>query len=407
MMVLVINIGFYYTDLFHLAADNAKPTVLLEPEIKHEFSHAEIVEITNNFETIIGGSDNVYYGRLKNGREVAVKVLKDWLERGTKELVAEVKLLITVHHKCLVSLIGYCEEDGKLILLYEYMSAGSLRQLLSGRSFGYLFNIFSPVFVLKGDEDELVYKHEHNTVKLQKIDETIDVNESRRDSTSALLTWQTRLQMALSVATGLDYLHSSCYPQIIHRDVKTTNILLNAKMEAKVADFGLFKAGYMDDVTQLSTVVVGTPGYIDPEYYRTNLVTKKSDVYSFGVVLFELMTGYPPLFNVSEECFHIVQWATSRLTRGDIDGVADPRLRGQYELNSMWKVADIAMSCTAPSSQMRPHMSDVVNHLKEAIEAETYYQQRTDNSFAEVQHSSSSYGFSSSQVSNPSLPPAR
>ncbi|KAF3782192.1 putative LRR receptor-like serine/threonine-protein kinase [Nymphaea thermarum] len=319
--------------------DNAKPTALLEPEIKHEFSHAEIVEITNNFETVIGegGSGNVYYGRLKNGREVAVKVLKDSLEQGIKEFVAEVKLLMTVHHKCLVSFIGYCEEDGKLILLYEYMSGGNLRQLLS----------------------------------------------------------------------GLDYLHSGCYPQIIHRDVKTTNILLNAKMEAKVADFGLSKACHKDDVTQLPTVVAGTPGYIDPEYYRTNLVTKKSDVYSFGVVLFELMTGYAPLFNVSGERFHIVEWATSRLTRGDIHSVADPRLGGQYEVNSMWKVADIAMSCTAPSSEMRPHMSDVVIQLKEAIEAESYYQQRTGNSSAEVQHSSSSYGFSSSHVSNSSLPPAR
>ncbi|XP_031487818.1 putative leucine-rich repeat receptor-like serine/threonine-protein kinase At2g04300 [Nymphaea colorata] len=334
---------------------NPRLTVLPEQAIKHEFSHAEIVEITNNFETVIGegGSGNVYHGRLNNGLEVAVKVLKDSLERGTKEFVAEVKLLMTVHHKCVVSFIGYCEEDGKLILLYEYMSGGNLRQLLSGKG-----------------------------------------------STSVLLTWKTRLQMALSVATG-------CYPAIIHRDVKTTNILLSGKMEAKVADFGLSKFGHKDDVTMLSTVVAGTPGYMDPEYCSTNMVTKKSDVYSFGVVLFELITGYPPLFNVSGECFHIVQWATSRLTRGDIDGVADPRLRGQYEVNSMWKVSDIAMSCTAPSSEMRPHMSDVVNQLKEAIEAETCYQQRTGNSSAEGQHSSSSYGFSSSHVSTSTLPVAR
>ncbi|CAN6442436.1 unnamed protein product [Victoria cruziana] len=336
------------------AVDNAKPIALLEPEIKQDFSHAEIVDVTNNFGTVIGegGSGNVYYGRLKNGREVAVKVIKNPLEQGIKEFVAEVKLLMTVHHKCLVSFIGYCEEDGKLILLYEYMSGGNLRQLLSGRT-----------------------------------------------STSEFLTWEIRLQMALSVATGLDYLHSGCYPPIIHRDVKTTNILLNAKMEAKVADFGLSKVGQNEDLTQLSTVVAGTPGYIDPEYYNSNLVTKKSDVYSFGVVLFEVMTGRPPLFNVSEERFHIVQWATRRLTGGNIHGVADPRLRGQYEVKSMWKVADIAMSCTSPSSQMRPHMSDVVNQLKEAIEAETYYQRGAQ------QHSS--YGLSSSDVSTSGLPPPR
>ncbi|KAF3776346.1 putative LRR receptor-like serine/threonine-protein kinase [Nymphaea thermarum] len=304
---------------------NAAEFFMLEPEIKHGFPYAEIVEITNNFEKVIGegGSGNVYYGQLKNGHEVAVKVLKNSLSQGTKEFLAEVKLLVTVHHKCLVSFVGYCEEGGRLILLYENMSGGNLRQLLSGKT-----------------------------------------------STSAFLTWSSRLQVALSVATGLDYLHSGCNPPIIHRDVKTSNILLNAKMEAKVADFGLSKAGQKDDVTQLSTVVAGTPGYIDPEYYCTNMVTKKSDVYSFGVVLFELMTGYPPVFDVSGERFHIVQWVAPRLTRGDIHGVADPKLKGQYNVNSMWKVADIAMSCTSQPSHSRPHMSDVVNQLKEAIETE-------------------------------------
>ncbi|CAN6442422.1 unnamed protein product [Victoria cruziana] len=177
-------------------------------------------------------------------------------------------------------------------------------------------------------------------------------------------------------------------------------------MEAKVADFGLSKSAHKDDVTTLPTVVAGTPGYIDPEYYTTNVVTKKSDVYSFGVVLFELMTGHPPLFNVSNERIHIAKWATERLTRGDIHSVADPELGGQYEVNSVWKVADIAMSCTAPSSQMRPHMSDVVNQLKEAIEAETYYRQRSNNSTPTTQYSSS-YGLPVSHVSISGLPPAR
>ncbi|CAN6442419.1 unnamed protein product [Victoria cruziana] len=364
MLLLVVLVIFIFKRKrtpvqFNSAVD--KPTALLDAEINQEFTHAEIVEITNNFRTVIGegGSGNVYYGRLKNGREVAVKVLKNSLEQGTKEFVAEAKLLMTVHHKCLVSFVGYCEEDGKLILLYEYMNGGNLRQLLSGRG-----------------------------------------------SASVFPTWEMRLQMALSVATGLDYLHSGCYPPIIHRDVKTTNILLNGKMEAKVADFGLSKSAHKDDVTTLPTVVAGTPGYIDPEYYTTNVVTKKSDVYSFGVVLFELMTGHPPLFNVSNERIHIAKWATERLTRGDIHSVADPELGGQYEVNSVWKVADIAMSCTAPSSQMRPHMSDVVNQLKEAIEAETYYRQRSNNSTPTTQYSSS-YGLPVSHVSISGLPPAR
>ncbi|XP_049934155.1 probable LRR receptor-like serine/threonine-protein kinase PAM74 isoform X2 [Nymphaea colorata] len=332
-----------------------------EPKVKQSFTYAEIQEITNNYEKLIGegGSSNVYYGRLANGTEVAVKEIKESLSQGTKEFVAEVKLLMTVHHKCLVSFVGYCEEGRKLILLYEYMSRGNLRQLLSGRA-----------------------------------------------STSVVLTWEARLQMALSVATGLDYLHSGCHPAIIHRDVKTTNILLDGKMKAKVADFGLSKTGSKDEVTHLSTVVAGTPGYIDPEYYSTNMVTQKSDVYSFGVVLFELMTGYPPFCSVSEERFHVVQWATTRLTRGDIHCVADPKLRGQYNVNSMWTVADIAISCTSKASHMRPRMSDVVNQLREALEAETYQQTRTGTSFREVQLSSSPYEFSSSRMTT-SYPPAR
>ncbi|XP_031487813.1 probable LRR receptor-like serine/threonine-protein kinase At1g51810 [Nymphaea colorata] len=325
-----------------------KPTsALLEQEIvQHGFSHAEIVQITNNFEKVLsqGGSGNVYYGRLRNGTEVAVKVLNNSLSQGTKEFVAEESF-----------------------------------ETISG--------------------------------------EAIDDNSPQM--------------------LGLNYSHSGCYPPIIDRDVKTTNILLNARMEAKVADFGLSKAGQKDDVTppstavastpgcidteylyssygqkgdvtQMSTAVAGTPGYIDPGYYSTSLVTKKSDVYSFGVVLFELITGHSPMFTESGERLHIVEWVSPRLAKGDIHGVADPKLSGQYNVNSMWKVVDIAMSCTSQRHHSRPHMSNVVHQLKQAIELENNYQHRTDTSFTEFQLSSSSpYEFSSSSLSSSSLPPAR
>ncbi|CAN6442433.1 unnamed protein product [Victoria cruziana] len=392
LLLLVILAIF----IFKKRPSAKRSSVLLESENKHEFSHAEIVEITNNFEKALGegGSGNVYHGKLENGTEVAVKVLKDSLARGTKEFVCEAKLLMTVHHRCLVSFVGYCEEGGKLILLYEYMSGGNLRQILSGKS-----------------------------------------------GESAILTWETRLQIALRVATGLDYLHSGCYPPIIHRDVKTTNILLNEKMEAKLADFGLSKVGqkedgtqlpvtavtsppkYTDleeyvyslcdqkgDVTQLSTAIAGTPGYIDPEYYSSGQVSKKSDVYSFGVVLFELITGHPPIFKVAEERFHLVQWIKPRLAKGNIHGVADPKLTGQYNVNSLWKVADIATSCTSQPSHSRPNISDVVDQLKEAIEAQNAGGQykSPDTPFAEVQlASSSSYDSSFSFPSGSHAPPAR
>ncbi|XP_031485643.2 receptor-like protein kinase At3g21340 [Nymphaea colorata] len=288
----------------------------------HAFTYEEILKITHNFETHIGegGSGSVYYGLLNNGNEVAVKVLKDWRQRGSKEFVAEVKLLVTVHHKNLVSFVGYCDEGMNMIVLYEYMHNGSLRDLLSGKK-----------------------------------------------ATTEPLTWKRRLQIALDVAAGLEYLHSGCKPAIIHRDVKTTNILLNEQLEAKLADFGISR---VDGKTQTSTVIAGTPGYIDPEYSETSILTKKSDVYSFGVVLFELICGHPVRFGTPEQYFYIVQWATLNIMSGEIDSIIDPRIKGAHQMNSVWKVAEVAIACTARSSAERPHMYNILNDLKQAMEIE-------------------------------------
>ncbi|XP_031485655.1 probable LRR receptor-like serine/threonine-protein kinase At1g07550 [Nymphaea colorata] len=209
---------------------------------------------------------------------------------------------MTVHHKNLVSFVGFCEEDMNMIVLYEYMQNGSLREFLS----------------------------------------------------------------------GLEYLHSGCRPAIIHRDIKSANILLNEQLEAKLADFGISRA---DGKTQTSTVqIAGTLGYIDPEYSETSILTKKSDVYSFGVVLFELMCGRTSIFGTSEQHFHIVEWATSKIVRGDIESIVDPRIKGQHKRNSMWKVVDVALACTARRSTERPNMSIILKDLNEAMEMETGYQ---------------------------------
>ncbi|KAF3776603.1 Receptor-like protein kinase 5 [Nymphaea thermarum] len=210
-----------------------------------------------------------------------------------------------------------------MIVLYEYMQNGCLRGILAGKRTG-----------------------------------------------AELLTWKRRLQIALDVATGLDYLHSGCQPSIIHRDIKSTNILLNERLEAKVADFGISKAV---EKTQISTVIAGTPGYIDPEYSETSILTKKSDVYSFGVVLFELMCGRRAILGSLEEQFHIVEWATSKIVRGDIESIIDPRIKGQHKINSVWKVADIALACTARRSIERPNMHNILKDLNEAMEIETGY----------------------------------
>ncbi|XP_031485100.1 putative leucine-rich repeat receptor-like serine/threonine-protein kinase At2g04300 [Nymphaea colorata] len=283
----------------------------------HAFTYNEIVKITHNFEILIGdgGSGSVYYGILNNGNEVAVKVLKDLHQRGPKEFVAEVNLLMTVHHKNLVSFVGFCDEGMNLIVLYEYMQNGSLRDLLSGNK-----AIIEP------------------------------------------LTWKKRLQIALDVATGLEYLHSGCQPAIIHRDIKSTNILLNGRLEAKIADFGISKAY---EKTQTSSMIVGTIGYIDPQYFETSILTKKSDVYSFGVVLLELMCGRSP-----DQHFHVVQWATSKIVRGEIESIIDLTIKGQHKMNSMRKIAEIVLSCTAPKSTERPTMYNILKDLNEALEME-------------------------------------
>ncbi|KAF3784047.1 LysM domain receptor-like kinase 4, partial [Nymphaea thermarum] len=271
----------------------------------HAFTYEEVVKITRNFGILSGegGSGSVYYGRLDNGNEVAVKVM----------------LLMTVHHKNLVSFVGFCEEDKNMVILYQYMQNGSLRDLLSGKK-----TIIEP------------------------------------------LTWKRRLQIALDVATGLDYLHSGCEPAIIHRDVKSRNILLDEQLKARLADFGISRAV---DMTQTSTMIAGTPGYIDPEYYETNILTKKSDIYSFGVVLFELMCGRTAIFGSGEQYSHIVQWAISKIFRGDIESIVDPRIKGQYKINSMWKVAEIALACTARRTE-RPDMYDVLSDLNQAMKME-------------------------------------
>ncbi|XP_031505474.1 probable LRR receptor-like serine/threonine-protein kinase At1g05700 [Nymphaea colorata] len=293
------------------------------------FAYDEIVEITNNFERVIGkgGSCTVFYGRLWDGREVAVKLMTGIFSQGIKEYTAEVELLMKVHHKCLVSFIGFCDEDQKMILVYEYMKNGDLQMLLS-------------------DEIE----------------------------TSDMLDWRQRLQIAHSVAKGLEYLHAGCRPPIIHRDVKTKNILLNDKLEAKIADFGLSKICITEETTHVSTVVAGTPGYIDPEYYSTNKLTEKSDVYSFGVVLFELITGQNAVLTRGSQRVHNLEFVMPKIMSGDVASIVDRRLQGEYDINSVWKVAEMAIACTAKKGITRPTMTEIVRELEEAIDIGTEHQ---------------------------------
>ncbi|KAL6335718.1 hypothetical protein AAG906_039481 [Vitis piasezkii] len=281
-----------------------------------EFTYSEVVGITNNFYRPIGrgGFGEVYLGTLADDTQVAVKVHSPSSNQGPKAFQAEAKLLTRVHHKNLVRLIGYCDDSTNMVLIYEYMSNGNLQQKLSGR-------------------------------------EAADV-----------LNWKQRLQIAVDAAHGLEYLHNGCKPPIVHRDMKSSNILLTETLQAKIADFGMSR-----DLQSLSTDPVGTPGYFDPECQSTGNLNEKSDVYSFGIVLLELITGRRA---ITPGGIHIVGWVSPMIERGDIGSIVDPRLQGDFNTNSAWKAVETALACAASAGMQRPDMSHVVVDLKECLETE-------------------------------------
>ncbi|PNS91413.2 hypothetical protein POPTR_019G094200v4 [Populus trichocarpa] len=287
------------------------------------FTYTEIVSITNNFQTIIGegGFGKVYLGNLKDGRQVAVKLLSQSSRQGYKEFLAEVQLLMIVHHRNLVSLIGYCNEHANMALVYEYMANGNLKEQLL-------------------------------------------------ENSTNMLKWRERLQIAVDTAQGLEYLHNGCKPPIVHRDLKSSNILLTKNLHAKIADFGLSKAFATEGDSHVITVPAGTPGYIDPEFRASGNLNKKSDVYSFGILLCELITGQPPLIRGHQGHTHILQWVSPLIEIGDIQSIIDPRLQGEFNTNCAWKALEIALSCVPPTSTQRPDMSDILGELKECLAME-------------------------------------
>ncbi|KAK6268141.1 hypothetical protein QUC31_012301 [Theobroma cacao] len=294
-----------------------------QKELKNrQFTFSDVQKITNNFERVIGkgGFGTVFHGCLGD-TQVAVKMLSKSSIQGYKQFEAEVELLLRVHHRNLTSLIGYCDDGTNLGLIYEYMAKGNLAEYLS-------------------------------------------------DSSSSLLNWEGRLGIALEAAQGLEYLHHGCKPPIIHRDVKSTNILLTENLQAKLSDFGLSKTFPIEGGSHVSTVVAGTPGYLDPEYSTSNRLTEKSDVYSFGVVLLEIITNRPVITRTIDEPTHISHWVGSMLSNGDIENIVDSRLQGNFEINSVWKAIEVAMACLSPASTKRPTMNYVVTELSDCLLAE-------------------------------------
>lgn len=280
-----------------------------------------IEEATDNFSNRVGkGSFGpVYYGKMKDGKEVAVKIMIDPTSHGTKQFVTEIALLSRIHHRNLVPLIGYCEEANHRMLVYEYMHNGSLRD------------------------------HIHGTATNNKP-----------------LDWLARLSIAEDAAKGLAYLHTGCNPSIIHRDVKTSNILLDIHMRAKVSDFGLSKQN-VEDLTHISSVAQGTVGYLDPEYYGNHQLTENSDVYSFGVVLMELISGRKPVTEDYGDDWNIVYWARSLVRKGDAISMVDPSIMENLKIESVWRVAEVAVQCVKQHGYSRPKMQEIILAIQDAI----------------------------------------
>ncbi|PKI32529.1 hypothetical protein CRG98_047073 [Punica granatum] len=295
-----------------------------EEGISYYIALSDLEEATGYFSREIGKGSfgTVYYGKMKDGKEVAVKMMGDSSIHGNQQFETEVALLSRIHHRNLVPLIGYCEEENHCILVYEYMHNGTLRD------------------------------HIHDAVKQKN------------------LSWLARLTIAEDAAKGLDYLHTGCSPSIIHRDVKTSNILLDIHMRAKVSDFGLSRQAE-EELTHVSSVARGTVGYLDPEYYANQQLTEKSDVYSFGVVLLELISGRKP---VSGEDYgvdwNIIHWARSLIRKGDVLSIVDPILAGSFKIESIWRIAEIALQCVEQHGVSRPRMQEIVLAVQDAIKIE-------------------------------------
>ncbi|KAK6921825.1 Serine-threonine/tyrosine-protein kinase, catalytic domain [Dillenia turbinata] len=283
------------------------------------FTYQELVAATNGFsdQNLVGegGFGSVYKGCLPDGQEIAVKQLKIGGGQGEREFKAEVEIISRIHHRHLVSLVGYCISDNRRLLVYDYVPNNNL------------------------------YYHLHG--------------EGR-----PVMDWVTRMKVASGAARGIAYLHEDCHPRIIHRDIKSSNILLDNNFEARVSDFGLAKLA-LDAYTHITTCVMGTFGYMAPEYASSGKLTEKSDVYSFGVVLLELITGRKPV-DPSQPLGDdsLVEWARPLLSHAleteKFETLTDPILEKNYVESEMFRMIEAAAACVRHSAAKRPTMGQLV-----------------------------------------------
>ncbi|TKY66694.1 leucine-rich repeat receptor serine/threonine-protein kinase [Spatholobus suberectus] len=280
-----------------------------------EYAYKDLQKATHNFTTVIGQGafGPVYKAQMSTGATVAVKVLATNSKQGEKEFHTEVMLLGRLHHRNLVNLVGYCAEKGQHMLVYVYMSKGSLAS-----------HLYS------------------------------DENEA--------LCWDLRVHIALDIARGLEYLHDGAVPPVIHRDIKSSNILLDQSMRARVADFGLSR----EEMVDKHAAIRGTFGYLDPEYISSGTFTKKSDVYSFGVLLFEIIAGRNPQQGLME----YVELAAMN-TEGKVgwEEIVDSRLQGNFDVQELNELAALAYKCINRAPSKRPSTRDIMQVLTNFLQS--------------------------------------
>ncbi|KAL9360306.1 hypothetical protein Peur_048429 [Populus x canadensis] len=326
---------------------------LPHPSSTRFLAYEELKEATNNFESASilgeGGFGRVYKGVLSDGTAVAIKRLTSGGQQGGKEFLVEVEMLSRLHHRNLVKLVGYysSRDSSQNLLCYELVPNGSLEAWLHG-----------PL------------------------------------GANCRLDWDTRMKIALDAARGLAYLHEDSQPCVIHRDFKASNILLEKNFHAKVSDFGLAKQAPEGRANYLSTRVMGTFGYVAPEYAMTGHLLVKSDVYSYGVVLLELLTGRMPV-DMSQPSGqeNLVTWARPILRDKDhLEELADPTLGGKYPKEDFVRVCTIAAACVSSEASQRPTMGEVVQSLKMVQRVMEYQDSMsTSNARANLRQSSNTF----------------
>ncbi|KAI5662080.1 hypothetical protein M9H77_21403 [Catharanthus roseus] len=305
----------------------AMPSPLIGlPEVSHLgwghwFTLRDLDIATSRFssENVIGegGYGVVYRGRLVNGTEVAVKKLLNNMGQAEKEFRVEVEAIGHVRHKNLVRLLGYCIEGVHRMLVYEYVNNGNLEQWLHGAM------------------------RQHGA-----------------------LTWEARMKVLLGTAKALAYLHEAIEPKVVHRDIKSSNILIDDEFNAKVSDFGLAKLLDSGE-SHITTRVMGTFGYVAPEYANTGLLNEKSDIYSFGVLLLESVTGRDPVdYGRPASEVNLVEWLKMMVGNRRAEEVVDPNLEVKPTTRALKRALLVALRCVDPDSEKRPRMSQVVRMLE-------------------------------------------